>query len=45
MAKAIKPQMGERTALSADAGYHSEDGLKTLAAEDIDAYIPDNDYR
>ena len=43
--EAVKPQMGDRTALSADAGYHSEAGLKALAAAAIDAYIPDNDYR
>lgn len=43
--KAVKPRMGDQTVVSADAGYHSEDGLKALAAEEIDAYIPDNDYR
>lgn len=43
--KAVKPQMSDQTALTADAGYHSEDGLKALAADDINAYIPDNDYR
>jgi hypothetical protein len=43
--RGLKLQLGERTVLSADAGYHSEDGLKALAAEDIDAYIPDNAYR
>ncbi|MDD2770087.1 MAG: transposase [Methylococcus sp.] len=45
VAQALKPQMADQTALSADAGYHSEGGLKALAAEAIDAYIPDNDYR
>jgi transposase len=43
--KALKPQRGDRTTLTADAGYHSEGGLEALAAEDIDAYIPDHDYR
>lgn len=33
------------TVITADAGYHSEAGLKQLAAQDIDAYIPDNGYR
>jgi hypothetical protein len=42
---ALKPQLGEHSTVSADAGYHSEDGLKALAADNIDAYIPDNDYR
>ena len=45
VAQAIQPQMNEQTVLSADAVYHSEDGLKTLAAASIDAYIPDNNYR
>ena len=43
--EAAKRHMGDQTVLSADAGYHSEDGLKTLAALDVDAYIPDTDYR
>ncbi len=33
------------TMITADAGYHSEANLKTLAAQQIDAYIPDNGYR
>jgi transposase len=33
------------TAICADAGYHSEAGLKELAQQNIDAYICDNDYR
>ncbi|BBA34813.1 IS4 family transposase [Methylocaldum marinum] len=37
--------MHDQTALGADAGYHVEDGLKVLTAEDIDAYIPDNGCR
>jgi len=34
-----------QTAVTADAGYHSEAGLKKLDAANIDAYIPDNGYR
>lgn len=45
LVKAVKPRMNNRTMLTADAGYHSEAGLMALAAEDIDAYIPDTDYR
>lgn len=33
------------TAVCADAGYHSEANLENLAAQAIDAYICDNDYR
>ena len=33
------------TVIAADAGYHSEANLKTLAAQQIEAYIPDNGYR
>ncbi len=33
------------TVITADSGYHSEANLKTLAARQIDAYIPDNGYR
>ncbi len=43
--EAVKAQMGGQTALTADAGYHSEAGLKAMAAAEIDAYIPDNGYR
>lgn len=43
--EALKPHRTNATTLTADAGYHSEDGLKALAAEDVDAYIPDNGYR
>lgn len=31
--------------LLADANYHSENNLKTCAAEGLDAYIPDNSFR
>lgn len=43
--QAIKPQMSNQTIVTADAGYHSENGLKMLATEGIDTYIPDNGYR
>jgi transposase len=33
------------TVICADAGYHSEAGLKQLAEQGIEAYICDNDYR
>lgn len=42
---ALKSHRNERTVITADAGYHSENGLKALAADNIDAYIPDNGYR
>jgi transposase len=45
VARALKPHMGEGTQLSADAGYHSEAGLKALAEDGIDATIPDTGYR
>lgn len=34
-----------KTVITADAGYHSEAGLKKLAEANIDAYLPDNGYR
>lgn len=33
------------TVITADAGYHSEANLKALAAQQINAYVPDNGYR
>ena len=33
------------TVIAADNGYHSEANLKALAEANIDAYIPDKDYR
>ena len=33
------------TVITADAGYHSEANLKMLAAQQVDAYLPDNGYR
>ncbi len=43
--EALMPQRGSQTSLTAEAGYHSEAGLKALVAAGIDAYIPDQDYR
>lgn len=45
VAQAVKPQMSNQTVVTADAGYHSENGLKMLATEGINAYLPDNGYR
>lgn len=33
------------TVISADSGYHSEANLKTLAEQQVEAYVPDNGYR
>ncbi len=45
LSKPSSPPLDEKTPLTADAGYHSEDGLKALDSEGIDAYMPDNSYR
>jgi hypothetical protein len=42
---ALKPQLGADTVITADAGYHSANGLKALTENHINAYIPDNGYR
>lgn len=42
---ATDPYRTSTTVIAADAGYHSEANLKTLADQRIDAYIPDNGYR
>ncbi|MDO8597464.1 MAG: transposase, partial [Sulfuricaulis sp.] len=42
---ATATQRAAQTILTADAGYHSEAGLKKLAEAAIDAYLPDNGYR
>jgi len=33
------------TVITADAGYHSEANLKAMAAQQVNAYVPDNGYR
>ncbi|MEN6586450.1 MAG: IS1182 family transposase [Sulfuricella sp.] len=43
--EATADQRSAHTILTADAGYHSEAGLKKLAESNIDAYLPDNGYR
>lgn len=43
--QAVKPQMSNQTVVTADAGYHSENNIKMLATEGINAYLPDNGYR
>jgi hypothetical protein len=43
--EAVKVMRAENTVITADAGYHSEANLAHLAAQDIDAYIPDVGYR
>ena len=43
--EATKPWRVDSTVITADAGYHSEAGLKELADAKVDAYIPDNGYR
>jgi transposase len=35
----------KQVAVTADAGYHSEDTLKKLAEEEIDAYVADTNFR
>ena len=43
--EAVKPMRADDTVITADAGYHSEANLAQLAAQNIDAYIPDGGYR
>jgi transposase len=43
--EAVHALRAEATVITADAGYHSEDNLKQLAEQSIDAYLPDNGYR
>jgi hypothetical protein len=35
----------KRTKLSADAGFHSEEKMKMVFTEEIDAYVAANQYR
>jgi len=39
------PWRTAETVITADAGYHSEANLKQLAANQVEAFIPDNGYR
>jgi len=43
--EALKPLITEQTVLTTDSGYHSKDNVKVLAAQSIEAFIPDNGYR
>jgi transposase len=43
--KALKPLATAKTVMTTDSGYHSKDNVKALAAQDIEAFIPDNNYR
>ena len=43
--KAMAPLLGKDSVLSADAGYHSEQNLKELAALKVNALIADNQMR
>jgi len=43
--QATEPYRAPGTVITADAGYHSEAGLKQLAESNIDAYLPDTGYR
>jgi hypothetical protein len=43
--EALKPMATEQTVITTDSGYHSKDNVKALAAQKIEAFIPDNAYR
>jgi hypothetical protein len=43
--KAVLPLFGKDSVISADAGYHSEQNLKDLAALEVTALIADNQMR
>jgi hypothetical protein len=43
--EAIQPIAKQDTVLCADSGYHSEDNLKALEDQGIEAFIPDQLYR
>jgi len=45
LVEASAPVRADTTALTADAGYHSEANLAHLAQANIDAWLPDNGYR
>jgi transposase len=45
MAEALKAVRGKHTAVCADSGYHSEENLKHLEAQGLEAFIPDPGYR
>jgi hypothetical protein len=41
----IKGDICKKTIITADAGFHSEETIKMLAKEKIDAYVADNQFR
>ncbi len=43
--EAVHTLRADATVITADAGYYSEDNLKQLAEQGIDAYVPDNGHR
>lgn len=43
--EATAPLRKAGTNIAADAGYHSEASLKALESAQVDAYLPDNQYR
>ena len=43
--KATAAQRNADAVITADAGYHSAANLKALAAQQVNAYVPDNGYR
>ena len=43
--QALKPLTTAQTVITTDSGYHSKDNVKALAAQEIEAFIPDNGYR
>jgi transposase len=45
MVDGLKEVRGKDTAVCADSGYHSEENLKHLEAQGVEAFIPDPGYR
>jgi transposase len=42
---ALKTMRADNIVITADSGYHSKANLEKLEADQIEAFIPDNDYR
>jgi len=42
---ALKAQATPGTMITTDSGYHSKANVKALAEREVEAYIPDHDYR
>ena len=45
VAEAIRSLANDNSVLCADSGYHSEDNLEQLEARQLQAFIPDHNYR